>query len=146
MCWKEQTLPSRGCVRGTDGRGIPPPWTDRPIHPLWLTEKHKESLIIFKQAWEHGNTSFISSFTIKQETCTAETARPHRLASLQHVEEIKIKHFKFRILIYSITWFYIQFRILRLSVTIVSELVNWYSEPSQPLGIISGLKETFIKR
>ena len=25
-------------------------------------------------------------------------------------------------------------------------LVNWCSEPSQPLGIISGLKETFIKR
>ena len=25
-------------------------------------------------------------------------------------------------------------------------LVNWYFEPSQPLGIISGLKETFIKR
>ena len=28
----------------------------------------------------------------------------------------------------------------------VSELVNWCFEPSQPLGIISGLKETFIKR
>ena len=27
-----------------------------------------------------------------------------------------------------------------------SELVNWSFEPSQPLGIISGLKETFIKR
>ena len=26
------------------------------------------------------------------------------------------------------------------------ELVNWSFEPSQPLGIISGLKETFIKR
>ena len=25
-------------------------------------------------------------------------------------------------------------------------LVNWYFEPSQPLRIISGLKETFIKR
>ena len=25
-------------------------------------------------------------------------------------------------------------------------LVNWCFEPSQPLGIISGLKETFIKR
>ena len=25
-------------------------------------------------------------------------------------------------------------------------LVNWYSEPSQPLGITSGLKETLIKR
>ena len=25
-------------------------------------------------------------------------------------------------------------------------LVNWYFEPSQSLGIISGLKETFIKR
>ena len=28
----------------------------------------------------------------------------------------------------------------------VLELVNWCFEPSQPLGIISGLKETFIKR
>ena len=27
-----------------------------------------------------------------------------------------------------------------------SQLVNWCFEPSQPLGIISGLKETFIKR
>ena len=26
------------------------------------------------------------------------------------------------------------------------KLVNWCFEPSQPLGIISGLKETFIKR
>ena len=26
------------------------------------------------------------------------------------------------------------------------ELVNWYFEPSQPLWIISGLKETFKKR
>ena len=26
------------------------------------------------------------------------------------------------------------------------ERVNWCFEPSQPLGIISGLKETFIKR
>ena len=26
------------------------------------------------------------------------------------------------------------------------ELVNWCFEPSQPLGIISGLKETFIKK
>ena len=26
-----------------------------------------------------------------------------------------------------------------------NELINWYFEPSQPLGIISGLKETFIK-
>ena len=25
-------------------------------------------------------------------------------------------------------------------------LVNWCFEPSQPLGIISGLKETFLKR
>ena len=25
-------------------------------------------------------------------------------------------------------------------------MVNWCFEPSQPLGIISGLKETFIKR
>ena len=25
-------------------------------------------------------------------------------------------------------------------------LVNWCFEPSQPLGILSGLKETFIKR
>ena len=30
--------------------------------------------------------------------------------------------------------------------TWVSYLVNWCFEPSQPLGIISGLKETFIKR
>ena len=29
---------------------------------------------------------------------------------------------------------------------IISKLVNWCSEPSQPLGIIPGLKETFIKR
>ena len=28
----------------------------------------------------------------------------------------------------------------------VSQLVNWCFEPSQPLGIISGLKKTFIKR
>ena len=28
----------------------------------------------------------------------------------------------------------------------VKELINWCSEPSQPMGIISGLKETFIKR
>ena len=28
----------------------------------------------------------------------------------------------------------------------VSLLVNWCFEPSQPQGIISGLKETFIKR
>ena len=28
----------------------------------------------------------------------------------------------------------------------VSQLVIWCFEPSQPLGIISGLKETFIKR
>ena len=28
----------------------------------------------------------------------------------------------------------------------MSELVSWCFEPSQPLGIISGLKETFIKR
>ena len=28
----------------------------------------------------------------------------------------------------------------------VSYLVNWCFEPSQPLWIISGLKETFIKR
>ena len=27
-----------------------------------------------------------------------------------------------------------------------NELVNWYFEPSQPLGSISGQKETFIKR
>ena len=27
-----------------------------------------------------------------------------------------------------------------------SELVNWCFEPSQPLGIISGLEETFIER
>ena len=26
------------------------------------------------------------------------------------------------------------------------QLVNWCFEPSQPLGIISGLKETFMKR
>ena len=26
------------------------------------------------------------------------------------------------------------------------KLVNWCSQPGQPLGIISGLKETFIKR
>ena len=26
------------------------------------------------------------------------------------------------------------------------ELVNWCFEPSQPLGIILGLKETFMKR
>ena len=30
--------------------------------------------------------------------------------------------------------------------SITSQLVNWCFEPSQPLGIISGLKETFIKR
>ena len=29
---------------------------------------------------------------------------------------------------------------------IISKLVNWCSEPSQPLGIIPGLKETFMKR
>ena len=29
---------------------------------------------------------------------------------------------------------------------LVSLLVIWCFEPSQPLGIISGLKETFIKR
>ena len=29
---------------------------------------------------------------------------------------------------------------------LVSYLVNWCFEPSQPLGIISGLKETFVKR
>ena len=28
----------------------------------------------------------------------------------------------------------------------VSSLVNWYFEPSQPLRITSGLKETFINR
>ena len=28
----------------------------------------------------------------------------------------------------------------------VSYLVSWWFEPSQPLGIISGLKETFINR
>ena len=28
----------------------------------------------------------------------------------------------------------------------MSKLVTWCFEPSQPLGIISGLKETFIKR
>ena len=28
----------------------------------------------------------------------------------------------------------------------VNYLVDWCFEPSQPLGIISGLKETFIKR
>ena len=28
----------------------------------------------------------------------------------------------------------------------VSQLVNWNFKPSQPLGTISGLKETFIKR
>ena len=28
----------------------------------------------------------------------------------------------------------------------VSLLINWCIEPSQPLGIISGLKETFINR
>ena len=28
----------------------------------------------------------------------------------------------------------------------MSELVSWYFKPSQPLWIISGLKETFIKR
>ena len=27
-----------------------------------------------------------------------------------------------------------------------AQLVNWCFKPSQPLGIISGLKETFIKR
>ena len=27
-----------------------------------------------------------------------------------------------------------------------SELVNWCFEPSQPLGIISGLKETFVTK
>ena len=29
---------------------------------------------------------------------------------------------------------------------LIGQLVNWCSEPSQPLGIISGLKETLIKR
>ena len=28
----------------------------------------------------------------------------------------------------------------------IEELVNWYFEPSQPPGIISGLKETLMKR
>ena len=28
----------------------------------------------------------------------------------------------------------------------ISKLVNWCFEPSQPLGIISGLKETFLMR
>ena len=31
-------------------------------------------------------------------------------------------------------------------MTKVSKLVSWCFEPSQPLAIISGLKETFIKR
>ena len=31
-------------------------------------------------------------------------------------------------------------------LSIVCWLVNWCFEPSQPLGIMSGLKETFIKR
>ena len=29
---------------------------------------------------------------------------------------------------------------------LLNQLVNWCFEPSQPLGIISGLKETFIRR
>ena len=29
---------------------------------------------------------------------------------------------------------------------VLGQLDSWYFEPSQPLGIISGLKETFIKR
>ena len=35
---------------------------------------------------------------------------------------------------------------LRLSIRENAMSVNWYFEPSQPQRIISGLKETFIKR
>ena len=31
-------------------------------------------------------------------------------------------------------------------ISLQQQLVNWCFEPSQPLGIISGLKETFVKR
>ena len=35
---------------------------------------------------------------------------------------------------------------LRLLYTAGAQLASWCFEPSQPQGIISGLKETFIKR
>ena len=36
--------------------------------------------------------------------------------------------------------------LMQIPMLRVSLLVDWCSDPSQPLGIISGLKETFIKR
>ena len=38
------------------------------------------------------------------------------------------------------------FHVFKTQRQIADLVVNWCFEPSQPLGIISGLRETFIKR